>query len=250
MSSRIHSEAADLEIAEGVRHFVGVLRRFASGTVDRAELQAFARARWPSNKGQGTPFPGNGVASVAFGSCWNATDQELRPSDVDAYVQWLTVGTSAYPVRVCGVTSSATQLGEQLSLPTVRYILDGLGWVESLDFASPITGRKFSAESSLEGAFRNSFVRASDGPAAPSALLDLCNTLGIDGAECFLEHEEPIRWLLWRQDDNGHRSVLASFSALLKARNELERLESSKHKQMYWIEEATGQDATGVMTSR
>lgn len=250
MSSRIHSEAADLEIAEGVRRFVEVLRQFASGAVGRAELQAFARAKWPSSRGQGTPFPANGATSVAFGSCWNATDLELRPSDVDAYVQWLTVGTSACPVRVCAVTFSAAQLGERLSLPTVRYLVDGLGWVESLEFASPITGRQFSAESSVEGAPRNSFVRASDGPPEPSALLDLCNTLGIDGAECFLEHEEPIRWLLWRQDDNGHRSVLASFSALLKARNELARLESSTHKQMYWIEEATRQDASGVMTSR
>jgi len=239
MTARDRSESADLEVAERVRGFIAVLRNFASGAITAAELEQYARRMWPDTNGQGTPFPGNGLAATAFNSIWRPTDTELRASDVAGYIRWLTIGTCDFPARVCGVRITAAQLAEKLSLPTQRYIVDGLGWIESVEFASPITGRQFHAESSMmDGVPQNIYVRASEGTREPSAVLDLCNTLGIDAADCFLDDDEPTRWVIWRQDDNGHRAIVESFSALQKARRELLRLESSAHKQMYWIEEA------------
>src|SRR5262245_39896819 len=141
MAPRARSEASDIEIAARVRRFVAVLRDFTSGAIDASGLALFARELWPEKSGQGTPFPGNGLASVAFDSIWRPSDPELRSTDVQGYIRWLTVGASNFPVRVCGVRVNAASLAERLSLPTQRYIMAGLGWLESVEFASPITGR-------------------------------------------------------------------------------------------------------------
>ncbi len=46
----------------------------------------------------------------------------------------------------------------------------------------------------------------------------------------------PARWELWRQDDNGIRVVVAHFEEQEAAREALARFESRHHKQTYWIE--------------
>ena len=47
----------------------------------------------------------------------------------------------------------------------------------------------------------------------------------------------PTRWELWRQDDNGVRVLIAGFEDQEAASEALARFESRHHKQTYWIEE-------------
>jgi hypothetical protein len=244
MTPPLHSESADLEQSERVGSVVAALRTFLKGAVDPPGLARFARELWPEAMAQSMPFHRNGLANTAWISILNATDPELRISDVECYLRWLTRGAAQFPVRVCGVRANAAQIALQLNLITERYIVDGLGWIESVEFTSLCTDRQFRAESSMtHGVPDNVYVRASESVREPQPVLDLCNTLGIDAADCFLEQPEPARWRLWRQDDNGHRAVVASFTALRKARSTLAELEASAHKQMYWLEPEPAGDA-------
>jgi hypothetical protein len=43
-------------------------------------------------------------------------------------------------------------------------------------------------------------------------------------------------WELWRQDDNGVRTLVACFEDREAALARVARFESSHHKQTYWIE--------------
>lgn len=49
--------------------------------------------------------------------------------------------------------------------------------------------------------------------------------------------EKPIRWQVWRQDDNGARFLLASYETEDEARTRLEEIEKTggHHKQLYWM---------------
>ncbi len=244
MAPRLHSESADLELAEQVHGVIAAMRDFLRGAIDAPGLSRFARDMWPEAR-QDLPFAGQSLANTVWLSILNATDPELRITDVEGYIRWLTIGSPFYPIRVCGVRMSAARLAAQLSLATHRYIVDGLGWQESVEFVSLVTGRQFHAESSIvHDVPDNIFVHACDVPGRePQPLLDLCNTLGIDAADCFLDHAEPARWRIWRQDDNGHRSVVSTFTALKKARLALADLEAATHKQMYWIDPFPAGDA-------
>lgn len=42
-------------------------------------------------------------------------------------------------------------------------------------------------------------------------------------------------WQLWRQDDNGQKFLVETFSLEQEAQAQLEVLESRGHKQTYWI---------------
>ncbi len=43
-------------------------------------------------------------------------------------------------------------------------------------------------------------------------------------------------WLLWRQDDNGHRFLVGTCRDEKGARQALQRYEQGCHKQYFWIE--------------
>lgn len=43
-------------------------------------------------------------------------------------------------------------------------------------------------------------------------------------------------WLLWRQDDNGNRFLVAEFGCRGGAEARMEELTRYPHKQIYWIE--------------
>ena len=45
-------------------------------------------------------------------------------------------------------------------------------------------------------------------------------------------------WVLWRQDDNGNRFVVATFDDQKAAEAALRAFERKKHKQTYWIDRA------------
>ena len=44
------------------------------------------------------------------------------------------------------------------------------------------------------------------------------------------------RWVLWRQDDNGNRDLVAVFDSRAEAEARCEEYERKGHKQMYWVE--------------
>lgn len=46
-------------------------------------------------------------------------------------------------------------------------------------------------------------------------------------------------WQLWRQDDNGNRFLVDSFSDRAAAQSRLEVLQAVPHKQFYWITAAS-----------
>ena len=43
-------------------------------------------------------------------------------------------------------------------------------------------------------------------------------------------------WALWRQDDNGVKTLVSSFTGRCKARAALAGFEALHHKQTYWLE--------------
>lgn len=49
--------------------------------------------------------------------------------------------------------------------------------------------------------------------------------------------EKPIRWQVWRQDDNGARFLIASYESEDEARTRLDEIERTggHHKQLYWM---------------
>ena len=48
-----------------------------------------------------------------------------------------------------------------------------------------------------------------------------------------------VIWILWRQDDNGHKFQIESFTDLTAAESAKSEFESHHHKQIYWLEEAS-----------
>lgn len=51
-----------------------------------------------------------------------------------------------------------------------------------------------------------------------------------------------MMWEIWRQDDNGNRFLVDRFPSRQLARDKIEQLTRSPHKQFYWLI-ATGSDA-------
>jgi hypothetical protein len=63
--------------------------------------------------------------------------------------------------------------------------------------------------------------------------------LGKDFSDLWISPEaQPAgrRREVWRQDDNGQRVMVESFQSARAAQCFLQKLESHKHKQFYWIE--------------
>lgn len=52
-----------------------------------------------------------------------------------------------------------------------------------------------------------------------------------------METSTPVRWHVWRQDDNGARFLVASCETEEDARASLEDVEATggHHKQLYWM---------------
>lgn len=46
-----------------------------------------------------------------------------------------------------------------------------------------------------------------------------------------------MRFVLWRQDDNGNRFLVGSYPGRRAAEEKLAELTRALHKQTYWIEE-------------
>jgi hypothetical protein len=227
-----------------IARIAALLRGVALGTVARGAVAAITRELWPPGSGQGTPFSGNGTASVVFDSIWNIEETHddgyvLRNSDLEQFSRWLLEGNPAHgTTRIAWVKGTPADLARGLGVTTVRYWVDGLGWHESFSFASPYTGRCFIGEAPMVPVAALHVVDIiAYAPADIALLHDLFDTLGIDIDDLFQPPDLSFkRWSLWRQDDNGVRALVASYTGRVKAETALSRFEALGHKQSYWLE--------------
>jgi hypothetical protein len=171
---------------------------------------------------------------------WYASEgpMEIRRSDLEVYARELAEGLSL-DVEERGATNVALEdLARRAGVSRVNRVMDGLGLVHTVRFASPATGRSFTAWTT---------------PAQPGATL--CLPRGdaafavIDLVESFLWDaiEEPNATMgldldvlpevaLLREDDNGNRVEIRTFRSYTGALREARRFEALGHKQRYWVE--------------
>jgi hypothetical protein len=50
----------------------------------------------------------------------------------------------------------------------------------------------------------------------------------------------PDRWIVWRQDDNGHQFEVAWKDSRADAEELAAAMEARGHKQLYWVAKAEG----------
>ena len=51
--------------------------------------------------------------------------------------------------------------------------------------------------------------------------------------------EPPVRWIVWRQDDNGNRFEVVRKDSRAEAEEVAAVMEARGHKQTYWVARAT-----------
>jgi hypothetical protein len=240
--------------AELTRQLVAALEAFVRGEKSSAELEAWAHGVWPSTGTQEGPIASNALATRMLINAWNADVREgqiplLRIDDALAYLSTLRRGVGKATPRLIGnAVAPFEQLTQKLAVPTERHVVDGLGWFEFAQFASPATGRSFLLDVPLQTAsigfddthrVASFYAEALGEPR--DCLVDLLETLSLDlsdlswRAEPFDAISLP-EWALWRQDDNGIKTHVSSFTGRCKARAALASFEALHHKQTYWLE--------------
>lgn len=239
---------------------VARLEAFLADRETNPSLEAWARAVWGETP-EG-PLRANRVATAVLMNVRNAAARSLpgddsrpfvlRPVDAAEYLRMLRRGTLAGSARkVCGLSAPLQRFAAQLGLETERHVADGLGWFEHLQFASPASGRTFALTRPLDHPELHerlsTEVVVEPGGDAGDVLRDLVETLGIDLADVYwfaegFESTSLPKWALWRQDDNGHRAAIATFTGLRKGEAALRHYESLPHKQLYWLTEDDGHD--------
>ncbi len=234
-----------------VETLVDRLQAFLASGATHASMQAWAQALWTE---QESPVCGHAVATAILMNLWNAATREppgdesrpyvLRRVDVDAYLYRLQRGDQEAPTRDLGyLRATPADVAARLGRETERHVLDGIGWCEYLQLASPGSGRVFLLERSFDTAAKGSWVYADRAADALDATRDLFETLAIDLADLEgFAHDFVVdtaalpRSTLWRQDDNGVRVEVTSFTGRRKAEAALRGYESLHHKQVYWLE--------------
>ena len=227
------------------------LQAFLAGSETPESLQAWARALWTE---QASPVNGHAWATAILMNLWNATTREprgaesrpyiLRRVDVAAYLDGLQRGDRVPTRDLGGLRATPTDIASRLGRETERYVLDGIGWCEYLQIASPGSGRVFVLERPLEAAARGSWVYVDRTADTLDSVRDLFEILAIDLADLegfasdFVVDTGALPgWTLWRQDDNGIRAEVADFTGRRKAEAALRHYESLHHKQVYWLED-------------
>jgi hypothetical protein len=239
------------ESARLTREMVDLVQSFLEGGTSRKELSTWARDR-PDD--HGTLFRTAATAGL-HGCLWNCEvvlretgEPLIRPVDLVEHLHVVSEGEMPFdPEEIAVITPGVREIARYVAGSATRLLLDGLGWFEGVQFASPATGRPFAAISlhALELGFGDpavgSIVRTYRYPesaeARGSVLADLFDTLAIDLDDVTsVRGEVSDRWALMRVDDNGNSAVVAAFSGYAKARTRLAHFETLHHKQTYWLE--------------
>ena len=235
------------------------LEAFCRGEEDAASIGHWARALWRMGDDvQVGPLPTNGVATAILSNLYGASDKAdpddpesgpmLRRADALDYMRDVRCGWTRRVLQrpLVSVALPMATLCQRLGQAPVRHMIDGIGWFEIVQFASLGSGRVFGMRSDLgkhidsPEAYHPAIMTEESGTAF-DCLVDLLETLCIDltdlswVAEEFAELALP-EWTVFRQDDNGNRAAVATFSGRQKARAAMAKLEVGAHKQTYWLE--------------
>ena len=169
---------------------VGRLQAFLAGSETHESLQAWAKALWTE---QASPMYGHAWATAILINLWNAATREppgaesdpytLRRIDVAVYLGGLQRGDRVPTRDLGGLRATPADIASQFGRETERHVVDGIGWCEYLQLASPGSGRVFVLERRLEGAVRGSWVYVDRTAGTLDAVRDLFETLTIDLAD-------------------------------------------------------------------
>ena len=231
-------------VALRVAALVDRTERLLAGELTRAEVRPWAELLWHQHRH--ATVAGNGCADSLL-TCL----MHLGPAGADALVRDRDLRDHLDAVRRgeprCGdelgvLAGTVEQLATRLGREAVRTPIEGLGWFEQLRFASPATGRAFSALSPLSLDRRQvttiHTTAVADGDHA-GVVSDLLDTLALDLDD--LTPDVPTRlprWRLVRQDDNGQVTTMATYTGHAKARAAQAAFEARGHKQLYAVEPA------------
>jgi len=239
---------------ERTSELLGKLEGFLRAEETHASLERWAQSALPAGSTHGAPIGLNRAATRVLTSLCSATtlhaiDQTpiFRAEDARDYMALLRRGEGRKLTRLVGsLTASLPRIQQQLRFPTEREVAPGVGWLEYLRFASPATGRTFLLEQRLqrfggEPEVVQGRLSTEDDGDAHECLFDLLETLAIDLTDLGwrapeFELVKLPEWVLWRQDDNGVKTAVGTFSGCRKAQAALAGFESLHHKQTYWLE--------------
>lgn len=246
--TRIEQAEFDRVQAERVSAMIGQLRGLLTGRSTRAEVLAWAHELWPPGSGQGGPFRW-AMAACVFASILSLherhADRELvRERDLRAYLRWLSEGElfHADDDAVINLAGEIEAFAARTGGEVVRWWFDGIGWVQTVHFCAPGSGRPFVVHSMLERPTGLGFckLRSDDWT---EAAIDLFEALAIDDDDVYYLNPAIDRarlpvWALWRQDDSGNHFEIAQFRSYAKACAQQRMYTQRGHKQMYWVDPA------------
>lgn len=234
------------------------LQAFLDNRETRESLQFWAQTLMAEDS---SATRGNAWATDVLINLWNASAREppsdescsyiLRRIDVHAYLCRLQRGEQVAPTRDLGyLSASPADVAARLGRETERHILDGIGWCEYLQLASPGSGRVFILECSLDKKeAKGSWVYADRAVDTLDATRDFFETLAIDLADIkdfaqgFVFDVSSLPCLtLCCQDGTGVRTEVSSFTGRRKADATLRRYEAQFRDKMYWIEDRAMSD--------
>ena len=122
-----------------------------------------------------------------------------------------------------------------------RYEEEGLGPTIGGVFTTP-SGRTFVLTENLLSPYPRLNIAAAASGANREALDDILAELGVTAEDCLwtlTEGYEPVPHSVFREDDNGHRSLVGEFPSRIDALLKIEELSRGGHKQHYWEEPTT-----------
>lgn len=254
MAPRPGEKLYDTRVREIVEAMIRRLQALLDGHETHTSLKAWAVETWQSagEYWQG-PIALNRTATHVLGDLLDAdarmppgdaaAPHVLRREDIVRALDELRRGVLVPPLAEIGVLRyPLLTFIAALDLPTERHILDGIGWYEYQQFASPGTGRVFVLSGPIDHPPSSEYgpqIAANRPDDVNEVLLDLFETLEIDLADielydAFTTH--TLRELrLWRQPADGARTLVATFTGLRKAMAALRRCEAAANSEPHWL---------------
>jgi hypothetical protein len=143
---------------------------------------------------------------------------------------------------------SADEMANRLNAHFMEDIEDGLGPFRAAGFQMP-SGRQFGLTQYLRApggpyvevtCLHDEHFAADFDDVLESLDMDLSDVLKSDSGPVISPEARLVPHALWRQDDNGVRSLIAVFPCRANASKSMRSFEAAGHKQTFWIEPHSG----------